>query len=187
MDTTLTPSCNVGRSANVSLERIQERKEFIIAACLAGLTKESILRQVNLLSDEKQWGKLGSVRSIERAIAGHFNEENRMSLPELQSYQAGLREAAFAQQELLIEKAVLHLYKTKEFQPFEYMQEILGIFRMMQRLVENRGWNYSKLPVKRMAQCGFIPQRRRNKDAWSAWSCHMEYERKREAEDTYNA
>jgi ubiquitin-protein ligase len=60
---------NVGRSANVTLDKIQERKEFIISLCLAGMTKYTILEQVNMLSDLKKWGQLGSVRSIERTIA----------------------------------------------------------------------------------------------------------------------
>ncbi len=169
----LTPSCNVGRSASVSLEKIQERKEFIVAAYIAGLTKDSILQQVNSLSDQMQWGKLGSVRSIERTIAQHFGDTGMqgMSLSEIRSYQAGLREADFARMEKLIEKAAIHVYFTqREWQPFEYMKALKTMFMMMQKMVDNRGWNLSKIPMARMHECGFQKQRRRNKAAWHAFS-----------------
>jgi hypothetical protein len=167
---------NVGRSANVTLDKIQERKEFIISLCLAGMTKYTILEQVNMLSDLKKWGQLGSVRSIERTIAEHFNDNDGMSLQELRSYQAGLREAAFAQQEKLIERASLHLLRKKNWFPFEYVDAIYKIAKMRQQMIDNRGWNYSRLPMKRMEQCGFPkPRRIRWKDAWRSYAALARY------------
>lgn len=161
---------SVGRSANVTLDKIQERKEFIISLCLAGMTNDTILKQVNIMSDQMQWGQLHSIRSIERTIASHFNDDQRMSLEELRSYQAGLREAAFAQQAMLIEKAVLHVHRKKEWVPFEYVSALYKIFKMMQMMVDNRGWNYSKLPAKRMVECGYEKPRRVSwKSAWRSY------------------
>lgn len=173
---------NVGRSANVTLDKIQERKDFIVALCLAGMTKHTILEQVNMLSDQKQWGQLGSIRSIERTIAEHFSDNQRMSLEELRAYQHGLREAAFAQQEMLIEKAVLFRVRKKDWLPFEYVDALYKTFKMMQQMIDNRGWNYSRLPMKRMVQCGFPkPRRTRWKDAWRSYAVLAQYRAMQEA------
>ncbi len=186
MDTSPTPQCNVGRSADVTLDKIQERKEFIVSMCIAGMTKYTILEQVNRMSDLKQWGQLGSVRSIERTIAEHFNDNEYMSLEELRSYQAGMREAALAQQEKLIELASLHLLKKKDWCPFEFTDAIYKVAKMRQMVIDSRGWNYSRLPLKRMEQCGFPkPRRTRWKDAWRRSAVLAKYRATREAQKYY--
>lgn len=174
---------NVGRSANVTLDRIQERKDFIVTLYLAGMTKQTILEQVNMISDLKQWGQLGSIRSIERTIAEHFNDNEVMSIEELRSYQAGLREAAFAQQENLIERASMHLLKKKDWLPFEFVDAVYKIAKMRQQMIDNRGWNYSRLPMKRMVECGFPkPRRIRWKDAWRSYAVLARHRAIREAQ-----
>jgi hypothetical protein len=174
---------NVGRSANVTLDRIQERKEFIVSLYVAGMTKRTILEQVNLMSGVKEWGQLSSIRSIERTIAEHFIDNEVMSLEELRSHQAGMREAAFAQQEKLIEMASLHLLKKKDWFPFEYVDALYKLAKMRQQMIDNRGWNYSRLPMKRMEQCGFPKPRRTNwKQAWRSYAVLAKYRAMKEAQ-----
>lgn len=174
---------NVGRSANVTLDRIQQRKEFIVSMYVAGMTKHTILQQVNLMSGVQEWGQLGSVRSIERTIAEHFNDNEVMSVEELRSHWAGMREAAFAQQEKLIEMASLHLLRKKNWCPFEYADAIYKIAKMRQQMIDNRGWNYSRLPLKRMEQCGFPKPRRTDwKRAWRNYAALAKYRAMKEAQ-----
>lgn len=135
-----------GRTPGISLQDNVERNQFIVSMFLAGYTSHTILKNVNKLSQDKGWGGIATERSVKRIISEHF-QGRPMSATEAKAYDHGRREAALARQQKLYEDLVIHLKeksKKGEMPPFEYQHTVRIMSEILQRHLENNGWNASK-------------------------------------------
>ena len=137
-------SSTSGRKTWINNIKVKERKAFIISMRLMGFTTSTIQQQVINMSWIKEWGRV-TLRTIQLTISEHCK---RYPLDKIQAYQLDytMREAEFAKQEHLIEKANIYaMSKPKEaWRPNEYIYILRSISQMRDKLIENRNWNASK-------------------------------------------
>ena len=135
-----------GRTPGIQLKHNVERNEFIVSMSLAGFTAYTIRKNVNKIGPPKGWGGLASERSINRIVSEHF-QGKPMSAAEAKAYDYGRREAALAQQQKLIEDLTIHLRERKKaghLAPYEFQYSMRVLANIVQKGIENNGWNASK-------------------------------------------
>ncbi|MBU0766941.1 hypothetical protein KKF55_04130 [Patescibacteria group bacterium] len=135
-----------GRTPGIQLSKNKQRNEFIVGMFVAGYTATTILKNVNRLAQDSDWGELATERSVKRIISEHF-QGHPMSAAEAKAYDFGRREAALAQQQKLYEDLALHLRKREkagDLSPYEFQYTKRIMANMLQKIIENNGWNASK-------------------------------------------
>lgn len=123
----------------------QARNEMILSFYLMWLSVDTIQKTINAKAIESGWEPILDVDNMYRLIS----KESKKRVPEwnLKEHLEWLRQAAYARQEILIEKAAVFVSKmdSNKMKPFEYMTNIEKLFQMMQQAVENRNWNESRM------------------------------------------
>ena len=113
---------------------------------IAGYTATTILKNVNKLAQSSGWGELATERSVKRIISEHF-QGHPMSAAEAKAYDYGRREAALAQLQKLYEDLATLLRKKEKagnLSPYEFQYTKRIMANMLQKIIENNGWNASK-------------------------------------------
>lgn len=134
-----------GRAPGATQALINERNDWIIGLYMMGLSTKSIKKSLDNIRHKRGWPAVTSSMQILRIISKHY-QDNRPAVEDLTEYKEGLKEAAFDQQELLIEKAVMYMQRRddKSWKPFEFMSALKQLYDMRQQLIENQNWNASR-------------------------------------------
>jgi hypothetical protein len=139
----------VGRKS-IPKELLEERRNWAVGLKLAGLSINSILKQVNLQADIKGWGDV-TRRTIERDIADYFRKNRALTVQDYDHLDQ-MREALLAQMEAAIEKLSLFIAnkptgpdgKRRDWKPFEYVDAMEKLFKMQMSYAELQNWNLGR-------------------------------------------
>ena len=124
---------------------LNERREMAVSLKTAGLAMASVLKEINRMSEGKNWGKI-TLRTLERDIATYYRK-NRVIKSEEREHWERMRDAHLAQMENTLESLSLYVVeknKNNAWQRFEKPLVLDKVFRMQMGLAELNGWNYSR-------------------------------------------
>lgn len=134
-----SPNNKPGRKS-IPVSLLQERRDYVVALKLAGLSMSSILKQVNHMAASKNWGVITQY-TIERELADYYSK-NRVLDYHDQQHNENLRRAYIDQMEKTIEKLSFHIAdKKKKWKPFEYISALTELYKMQMAFLEAQNWN----------------------------------------------
>lgn len=129
----------IGVSDTLRRQRIEEA----VRLKQMGLTRDTVLKQLNSLADEKGWGII-SARQLRRDFSSYYAENEVISSDE-KIDQRWERESHIEEMEKIIEKMNLELReKNKNWKPFEKPALMRDLFDMKMKLAELQNWNYGR-------------------------------------------
>lgn len=119
---------------------LQERREYVVALSIMGMSASTIQRQVNADAARKGWGEV-SLRTIELDIAAYFRANRVLSIQDY-DHKDQLRTAHILQMKKVIEKMSLHIHdKQYKWKPFEYAAALTELHKMLMDLAQVENWN----------------------------------------------
>ena len=127
----------------VTQSNIQKRREYAVNLKLAGLSIDTILKQVNGKDPVELWGVI-SRQALEKDIAEYFRRNKAGSLENF-DHADRMREAHIAQMEKVIERLAIHIAQTKKWKSFEYADALEKLMKMQNTIVEIQNWNLGRL------------------------------------------
>lgn len=145
-----------GRNA-VPLQLVKERREYEVGLYLAGLSKSSIVKQINKMAASKQWGTI-SKSTLLTDINKHYEENRGLDEADF-SFIDNLREAHLDRMEINIEKLAISvnesknnkydsngklIKKGKEWKAFEYQSSLESLHKMFMDMAELQNWNLGR-------------------------------------------
>lgn len=145
-----------GRNA-IPASLLKERREYTMGLRQAGISIETIVKDINNKDTVKNWGTV-TRRTVERDIARYYRENTALQVDDYDHLDQ-LRESHISQMEKIIEELVLHIRSKEEtmidpntgkpkvittWKPFEKIQALKELFRMYMDLAEVRNWNMGR-------------------------------------------
>lgn len=147
---------NEGQTMAQSKNIIDKKRKFICDLYVMWMSAETIFDQCKIKAKVEGWIPYSNIQTVKAVISEEFKERNELQNQEVDEHIEGLKQAMFAQQEKLIEKASLYIsekapLKDKDWKitrdawkPFEYISALKETFLMRQQMIENRNFNDSK-------------------------------------------
>jgi len=147
-----------GRNKGVTKELLLERRAYALSLRQAGLTIESIVKDINSKSLVKKWGTV-SYKLIQLELSKHYSEQKQHLIDSLPGSDDAKRESQIAQLEKTIEQMVLYMkakewtevdeitgkvIKRDDWRPFEKITALKELFKMQSQLAEIQNWNLGK-------------------------------------------
>jgi hypothetical protein len=127
------------------LSLVEERRNYAVSLKIAGLSIESIQKQVNAQAASKGWKEV-TRRQITQDIADYYRKNKSLTVQDYDHLEQK-REAHIDQIEKTIEKLSIHIARKKpnEWKPFEYAEALAQLHKMQMNLAEIQNWNYGRI------------------------------------------
>ncbi len=124
---------------------VEQRQEYAVNLKIAGLTVDSIHKQVNAKAASAGWKEV-SRKQIYIDIADYYRKNKALTVQDYDHIEQ-MREAHLDQTEKTIEKLSLHIAgkKPSDWKPFEYAEALEKLHKMQMNLAEMQNWNHGKI------------------------------------------
>ena len=148
---------SIGRKP-ISTALLEERRQHTAALKLAGMSYQTIVKDVNNRSKVKGWGEV-TLLTVIRDISAYYRANKVVDLEDYDYYD-NLRTAHIHQIEKVIEKMSLHVYDKKyKWKPFEYMAALTELHKAQVNLTEIQNWHLgNKNPQSVVLETNHITQ-----------------------------